>query len=99
MPFAIDEDQMNSPSLTMLDIGKPPVKSIEYQAYPKMVYLHPKDKTKEHMTRIVHGTDELASAEAEGWKTKPHIPEAPPIDLSGFHVEERRGPGRPAKVA
>ena len=29
-----------------------------HQSYPKMVYLHPKDKTKVHRTKIVHTEDE-----------------------------------------
>ena len=94
MPYQIDQEAIDSPSLTMLDIGKPPTKSIAYQAYPKMIYLHPKDKTNEHRIKIVENVEELEAAEAQGWKTQPHIPEAKPEDLSAFETP-RRGPGRP----
>lgn len=101
MPFAIDQEALESPSMKVLDINKPPSKNIAHQPYPKMVYLHPKDKTKEHRTKIVHTPEELDAAEKQGYKAKPHIPEAVVEDLSvDFEAEPlTRGPGRPPKVA
>lgn len=104
MPFQIDQEALDSPSLKILDINKPPTKNMAHQEFPKMVYLHPKDKTKEHRIKIVDGTHDLDHAQKQGYKTTPHVPEAPPEDLSGFdlggyEVEEKRGPGRPAKAS
>lgn len=82
MPKALDEDKLNSPDLKILDINNPPVKDIPYQAYPKMLYLHPKDKTKEHRTIVVQDAAEHDAHEAKGWKTKPHIPVEPVENLS-----------------
>lgn len=82
MPYEIDTDKLNDPSLQILDIGKPPVRQMQYQAYPKMVYLHPKDKTKQHRTKVVEDEAELDTAERQGWKAKPHIPVEPVEDLS-----------------
>lgn len=89
MPFAIDEEALASPNMQILDIGKPPVKQIPYADYPRMVYLHPSDKTKEHRTKIVQNKAELDAAQAKGWRKEPHIPQAAPEDLSGF---ETHGP-------
>lgn len=100
MPSAIDKEALESPSMNMLDINRPPLKNIAHQEYPKMVFLHPKDKSKEHRTKIVESSEELEAAEAKGWKPKPHIPVEPPEDLSvDFEAEApeeaKRGPGRP----
>lgn len=98
MPFEIDQEALESPNMKVLDINKPPVKSIAYQPYPKMVYLHPKDKTKEHRTKIVLTPEELDTAMNQGYKTAPHIPETVIEDLSidfESEVPEKRGPGRP----
>lgn len=97
MPFAIDEEALNSPSLTQLDIAKPPTKSIPYQAYPKLVYLHPKDKTKEHEFLQVNNEDELDAAQKQGYQLKPHIQQTAPRDMSAFETGEpvKRGVGRP----
>lgn len=103
MPYAIDQEALDSPNMKVLDINKPPVKPIPHQLYPKMVYLHPKDKTKEHRTRIVADQEELEAAQKQGWRETPHIPEAEPdAELANFEsefAEVRRGPGRPARVA
>jgi hypothetical protein len=99
MPYEIDQEALDSPNLKILDINKPPVKSVAYQPFPKMVYLHPKDKSKEHRGKVVQDADELEAALAQGYKLKPHIPVAPVEDLSeNFEAETpelRRGPGRP----
>jgi len=100
MPFEIDQEALDSPNMKILDINNPPVKSVSHQAFPKMVYLHPKDKTKEHRYKAVNTPEEFEAAEKQGWKTKPHIPEAAPEDLSDFESEApKRGPGRPANAA
>lgn len=82
MPRAIDTEALESPNMKVLDINNPPTKNIPHQAYPKMVYLHPKDKTKEHKYKVVHTSEEHETAEKQGYKTKPHIPAEPVEDLS-----------------
>jgi hypothetical protein len=104
MPFAIDTEKLESPNMKILDMGNPPLKSIAHQEYPKMVYLHPKDKAKEHRTKIVANAEELEEAESKGWRMQPHIPSRPAEDLSvDFEAEApeevRRGPGRPRAAA
>lgn len=76
MPRAIDQEALDSPNLRVLDINNPPTKQIQFAEFPKMVYLHPKDKTKEHKWLIVHGKDEQAAALARGYRLNPHIPVA-----------------------
>lgn len=100
MPYAIDQEALESPNMKILDMNKPPVKSIPYQAFPKAVYLHPKDKAKEHRHKTVATPEELHAAEAQGWKTAPHIPQMVVEDLSiEFEAEPvKRGPGRPANA-
>lgn len=101
MPFEIDQEALESPNMKILDINHPPTKAIAHQSFPKMVYLHPKDKSKAHRHKIVNTAEEFEAAEKQGWKTKPHIPEATPEDLSDFEAEaeEKRGPGRPKNAA
>lgn len=103
MPRVIDQEALDSPNLKILDINNPPTKQVPYEAFPKMVYLHPKDKTKEHRTKVVQTPDELEEHETKGWKKNPHIPVEPVEDLSDeFEAdagEARRGPGRPKNVA
>lgn len=101
MPFAIDQEALESPNMKVLDINKPPTKNIAHQAYPTMVYLHPKDKTKEHRVSIVGDQNGLDAAQKQGWKTTPHIPEEVIEDLSkDFEAEPlTRGPGRPPKAS
>lgn len=82
MPYALNSERLDSPDIKMLDIGNPPVVSIPHHEFPKMVYLHPRDKTKEHLTKVVDSMDELDSATAKGWKVKPHIPIPPAVDYS-----------------
>lgn len=99
MPKAIDEEAFSE--LKVLDINNPPTKNIPHEAYPKMVYLHPKDKTKEHRFKVVQDAGEHEEAQAQGWKTKPHNRVEATEDLSEeFEAEEvKRGPGRPPKDA
>jgi hypothetical protein len=88
MPKAIDQEALESPSMKVLDINNPPTKNIAHEQYPKMVYLHPKDKTQEHKFKVVHSTDEHEAAEKQGWKVKPHVPVAVVEDYSDdFEVE------------
>ena len=106
MPYAIDEEKINDPSMQVMDPGKPPLKQIPFQAFPKMLYLHPKNKTKEHQTKIVASAEEQDAAMKLGWRPEPHIPQE---DLSALNkdyefvadtepvAEQRRGPGRPPK--
>ena len=102
MPFAIDDAAINDSNLKVMDILKPPTKSIPFQEFPKMLYLHPKDKTKEHRTRVVQNVTEQEAALAQGWRIQPHIQQEAQAPLSDdFQVdmpeqaEVRRGPGRP----
>jgi len=99
MPYAIDEDKFSE--LKVLDMNAPPTKSIPYQPFPKTVYLHPKDKTKQHRAKIVETAEELDAAQKQGWKTAPHMPEEVVEDLSEHFEAEpvKRGPGRPANAA
>lgn len=88
MPFEIDTDKIDDPSLQILDIGRPPVRQMAHQHYPKMLYLHPKDKSKMHRTIIIHTPEEQDAHESKGWKTKPHIPVEQVEDLSeNFEAE------------
>ena len=99
MPRAIDETAFSE--LKVLDINNPPTRSIPHEAFPKALYLHPKDKTREHRTKIVQTAEEMDEALAQGWKTKPHMPEAVVEDLSEHFEAEplKRGPGRPRNDA
>lgn len=82
MAKALDQEKLDSADLKILDINNPPVKDIPYQAYPKMLYLHPKDKTQEHRHMVVQNSADHDAAEAKGWKPKPHIPVEVEEDLS-----------------
>lgn len=82
MPFEVNQEELESPSMKILDISKPPMKSIPHREFPKMVYLHPKDKAKQHKTQIVLSPEQFETAERQGYKTTPHIPREPVIDLS-----------------
>ena len=103
MPFAIDEAAINDSNLKVMDILNPPTKAIAFQEFPKMLYLHPKDKTKEHRTRVVQNVTEQEAALAQGWRIQLHIQQEAVVDLSvDFEAdvqaeapEVRRGPGRP----
>lgn len=101
MPRAIDQEALESPNMKILDINNPPTKTIPYEAFPRMVYLHPKDKTKEHRYQVVNNAAELEAAQQKGFKIQPHVPEAATEDLS-IHFEAeplQRGPGRPKNAA
>ena len=104
MPYAIDEEKLSDPSMQIMDPAKPPIKQIPYQPFPKMVYLHPKDKTKEHRAIVVNDQAALDNAMKQGFRLEQHIPEAGPVDLTaGFEADvpelvEKRGPGRPPKA-
>lgn len=104
MPFAVDEQALESPDLKILDLSRPPMKSIPHMEFPMMLYLHPKDKTKESRTRIVASKEEKDAAIREGWRTRPHIPEAPPdptlaeFEYEAPEAEVKRGPGRPTNA-
>lgn len=101
MPLAVDQEALNDPSLKVLDILNPPTKQIPYAAFPKAVYLHPKDKTKDHRTKTVESAEELDAATKEGWRLKPHVPiaaadpELAQFEFEADHLEVKRGPGRP----
>jgi len=45
-----------------------------YQEYPKMLYLHPEDKTKEQTQIVVANEDEEKAAAAKSYQVKPHLP-------------------------
>lgn len=98
MPYQIDQEALDSPNMKILDINHPPTKIIPHMPYPKMVYLHPKDKTKEHRFKIVETPDELDAAEKQGWKTQPHIPTEVIEDLS-VDFEAETPARRPVKAA
>jgi hypothetical protein len=77
MPFAIDQEAIESPNMKVMDINKPPIKSIAHEKFPKAIYLHPVDKTKEHKAKIVKNDEELKVAMKQGYKLNPHVPVAP----------------------
>lgn len=82
MGYVIDEEKLNSPNMKVMDINNPPIKQVPYQPFPKMVYLHPKDKTKEARTLIVNDQRELDEALKKGWRKEGHVPTAPEVNLS-----------------
>lgn len=88
MPYAIDQEKLDSPNLKVLDIAQPPMKSIPHIEYPKMVYLHPKDKSKEHRTKVVNSREEEESALASGYRKQAHVPAVPveAIDETEFDI-------------
>lgn len=82
----IDEEAMSK--LKILDINNPPTKVVPHQEFPKMIYLHPKDKSQEHKVKVVNNQEELDVALKAGWKTKPHIQVIPPApELDDFEAE------------
>lgn len=98
MPFALDEEKLKDPKTVTMDLGNPPVKSIPVHPFPKCVYLHPKDKSKEHLTKIVHNQAELELAMNQGYRKEPHVPIIESELPDGFEpdvAEAKRGPGRP----
>jgi len=78
MPYEVDSDILDSPNTKVLDINKPPMRVIPHLEFPRMVYLHPKDKQKEHRSLIVPDKKELEAAMKKGYKLQPHIPVPPP---------------------
>ena len=72
MPQQIDQDKINE--VKILDIAKPPMKSIPFAEFPKMLFKHPADKTKEHTTKIVNSKDEQEKAIKAGYQLKAHVP-------------------------
>ena len=45
-----------------------------YQEYPKMLYLHPADKTQVQSQIVVANSDDEKAAVGKGYKLLPHIP-------------------------
>jgi len=91
MPYAIDQEALDSPNMKVMDIHHPPMKSIPHEEFPKMVYLHPVDKTKEHRVKIVANKKELEAATKHGWRMDAHVPIAPPdaeIEAGEFEMGE-----------
>lgn len=43
------------------------------QEFPKMLYLHPADKTKEHKYIVVKTQDEMDEAGKNGYQVEPHV--------------------------
>jgi hypothetical protein len=63
------------------------------EEYPKMVYLHPKDKTQEHKFAVVNNPVERAAAEKNGYQAKPHVPVTPEDTAYEGSGSERWGSG------
>lgn len=61
------------------------------QEYPKMLYLHPVDKTKEHKFITVNSCDDENDALKAGYKLEPHVPVPAPKDQ--FDGVEYEGAG------
>jgi len=110
MPNEIDTNELNSKKV--LDIAKPPTRNIPFQEYPKCIYLHPKDKTKEHLPKVVKNKQEEDEHLQKGYKLEAHIPVSENPFPAGFEPDlteeeqeaaetatpSRRG-GRPRKTA
>lgn len=101
MPYEINQDKLESPETKTLDLANPPLRQIAFREYPKMLFLHPKDKSKEHLTKIVHSEEEESAAVRQGWRPDGHVPYTNEAELYAEEYEiaseERRGPGRPRK--
>lgn len=101
MPREIDQEKIEGSDLPTLDINNPPTKTMPYQAYPKIVYLHPKDKTKQHKHMVVRNDQEHDVAAKKGYKDNPHVPVeaaedfSKDFEVSEYETEQKRGPGRP----
>jgi hypothetical protein len=63
------------------------------QEYPKMLYLHPVDKTKEHKFITVNSCDDESDALKAGYKLEPHVPVPAPEDQFDEVEYERAGSG------
>lgn len=59
----------------------------KFSEYPKMVYLHPVDKTRTHKTKIVNNADEEAAAIAYGYRNDPHVPVAKVEEVAAAPAE------------
>lgn len=62
--------------------------------YPKMLYLHPVDKTQEHKFVTVANCEEEKEAVGKGYKLEPHVPV--PADVKDYEqvaYEEAPGSG------
>jgi hypothetical protein len=57
------------------------------QEFPKMLYLHPADKTKEHKYIVVATQEAMDEATGKGYQVEPHV--IPPVD----EFEEAPGSG------
>jgi len=66
----------------------------EIQEYPKMLYLHPVDKTLEHKYVVVINEEEAKAAFDLGYKVEPHIPQLPP----GKQFEGKEYEGTPVEA-
>ena len=68
-----------------------------FQEYPKMLYLHPVDKTKDHKVLIVKTPDEQNNAFSKGYKQEPNVPVTPASEqyegISYEVPEEAQGSG------
>lgn len=82
MPNEIDVNELNSKKV--LDIAKPPTRNIPFQEYPKCIYLHPKDKTKEHLPKVVNNKQEEEEHLQRGYRLEAHIPVAEYPFPAGF---------------
>lgn len=87
----IDEEKLKD--LKILDINNPPTKPLSYQAFPKVVYLHPKDKSQEARPKLVHDEAELKAALARGYRKEVHVPavDKEAAELEGFDAEIPKG--------
>lgn len=89
---AIDDEKMNDLKAgKSLDIAKPPVKQIPFAEYPKAIYLHPKDKSKDHRSIVVNNKEEEDAARGKGYRLQPHVPVHPEphvADIEDFEVDE-----------
>ncbi len=79
MQREIDTEKMGG--LKVMDFNNPPTREIGYQAFPKAIYLHPKDKSKEARCKVVANKVELDEALRQGWRLQSHVPLVPNSDI------------------
>lgn len=87
---AIDEAKMKE--LKSMEVGKPPTKDIGFIEYPKVIYLHPKDKSKEQISKTVQDKAEEEKFLKLGYRLKPHVPQIEEALPEGFDADVPEAP-------
>jgi len=85
MPYTIDEAAFTAGK--NIEAQRPPVKQIPHLEYPKMLYLHPKDKQRDHRTVLVNSAEEEKKYRDQGWRTTAHVPAGAPVVPDDFEAD------------